>query len=196
MSIYLEHLKEAFESVNEIYFSSWAFNEIPIDAKLKERKKYKQYIERVFAYELYHQFRLLMIKNEIIYKDLVLNGEVKKDGFKETLINKSHIYPDLVLHKKQTDNSKEFQKLFIEIKSKSISPKEIKNDIAKLITAVSNRLNFECAVFICIYLRFEEIEKHIETIINNQKNDFIVDDLNKIWLLNNNGLKNFKEFLK
>ena len=64
-------------------------------------KTANNYCERVFAYELYHQFRKLMCDNDS-YQSLFLNGEQQKDNsyFKKLLevIKKKKIIPDLVVH--------------------------------------------------------------------------------------------------
>lgn len=194
MDIYLRHLIAAFNLVESKYFSSWAFTDYNED-KLK-RVRYQQYIERVFAYELYHQFRLIISKNEDIYKGLKLNGEVKKNGFSKTLILKNHIYPDLVLHKDQDDNDSEHQKLFIEIKADpNLKYIGIKKDIEKLAVAVNERLNFQNAVFICVNYN-SETKKIIKKIVTKKRETYNEVTLMKMWFLSVNGIENFIEIIK
>lgn len=59
-------------------------------------------LERVFAYELYHQWSLLKDEN------LILNGEIGK------IVNDKEWYPDLVLHGGQDDRYN--NKVVVEIK--------------------------------------------------------------------------------
>lgn len=191
MSIYLKHLIAAFNLVEKKYFCTWAFNDFPEKAQKKERKKYVQFIERVFAYELYHQYRIIIDSNPKAYKDLVLNGEVRKNGFKDSMICKNHIYPDLVLHKNQTDNTKDYQKLFIEIKSNSFTSKQLENDLNKLFVAVSDRLNFENAIFVCINQNPTNVLDDLKKLI--KKKDTDKSQLSKIWFLDETGLVNLSK---
>jgi DNA mismatch repair ATPase MutS len=158
-----------------------------------DRKKYVQFIERVFAYELYHQFRIIMDSFPQLYGHLVLNGEVRKNGFNESIICKNHIYPDLVLHRNQTTKSKDSQKLFIEIKSKSFSNEQLENDFKKLLTAVSERLNFEEAVFISINLNPKDVLNELKKVIN--KIQVSPSELEKIWFLSDEGLINMNDYI-
>lgn len=193
MTIFLTHLETAFRNVEKKYFSNWAFNEYPNDSPEDERKLYVQFIERVFAYELYHQFRKIMDSFPQLYENLVLNGEVRKNGFNESIICKNHIYPDLVLHRNQTTKSKDSQKLFIEIKSKSFSNEQLENDFKKLITAVSEKLNFEYAVFISINLNPKDVLNELQKLII--KIHISPSDLQKIWFLSDEGLINLNEYI-
>ena len=57
----------------------------------------KKYPERVFAYELYHQFRKIMEVKSSDYCGVYLNGEQTKS--KEVVPNLERFAPDLVLHR-------------------------------------------------------------------------------------------------
>ncbi len=193
MTIFLKHLETAFRNVNKKYYSSLAFNDYPIDSPEEDRKIYVQFIERVFAYELYHQFRIIMDSFPQLYSHLVLNGEVRKNGFNESIICKNHIYPDLVLHRNQTTKSKDTQKLFIEIKSKSFSNEQLENDFKKLITAVSERLNFKEAVFVSINLNSKDVLNELKKVISNIQ--VHPSELEKIWFLSDEGLINMNDYI-
>lgn len=89
---------------------------IPENSETKESFKYP---ERVFAYEFYHQYRLIMDEKKEKYRGLYLNGEQPKSSkIWEGLAN---ITPDLVLHGKigEKDDTGESQKWLCEIKMKS-----------------------------------------------------------------------------
>ncbi|MBR6187892.1 MAG: hypothetical protein IKQ59_02890 [Prevotella sp.] len=78
-------------------------------------KQYK-YPERVFAYEFYHQYRMIMEKNPEKYSGLYLNGEQQKSS--QVWKGLAKITPDIVLHKHidKPDYTGESQKWLCEIK--------------------------------------------------------------------------------
>jgi len=192
MSIYLKDLWNAFKNVDKKYYSGLAFSNFSSKYDELKKEEYKQFVERVFAYELYHQFRVIIINNSQQYDNLVLNGEITKNGFDDTVLGKARIFPDMVLHKSNTDNSPKNQKLFIEIKVQPDA--RIGTDIKKLFVAVSPRLNFENAVFICINNNKVElkIKKHIIKNMDYREDKTL---LGKLWLINEEGIKNFKDIL-
>ena len=192
MNIYLKHLVAAFNLVDKKYHSSNAYNGFrEKKGEEVERKEFEQFIERVFAYELYHQFRLIMLKFPEEYKDLILNGEVSKNGFEDTSLGKNRIFPDLVLHKNQKTSEAQFQKLFIEIKtSKNLNEDSLKSDIKKLFVAISDRLNYQNAVFICINHDYKNLIKKIKDILKDKESL----ELKQLWILTDTkGLQSFKE---
>ena len=168
---YLNDLYKAFKKVDKSYCSS---NYLYIHHHPTKREK--QYAERVFAYELYHQFRKIMESKPNAYTDLVLNGEIPKMGFRETDIAQQRIDPDLVLHKGQDDCSPEYQKLFIEIKT-SLTP-NLQKDITKLKVAVGDRLNYQYAVLISINSDLAYVKEAIKT-CNRQ----LVSSIDKLYLI-------------
>jgi hypothetical protein len=112
-------------------------------------------IERVFAYELYHQWSLLKDEN------LILNGEIGKFYVKD------NCYPDLVLHGGQNDPNN--NKIVVEIKRECMvkgKPDAILDDLEKLSffleTLENNKQqikfrNYENAVFILLKGKLSEI---------------------------------------
>jgi len=123
MNIYLKHFSHAIANVDSKYFSGLAYN---IDRNApnitgKIRSEYVQRVERVFAYELYHQFRNVMEKdeNKKYYQDIMLNSEITKLGTNQLIQNGMTIIPDIVLHKGQESIEKNHQILFIEVKANS-----------------------------------------------------------------------------
>jgi len=191
MNKYLEDLEKAFKNVDEDYYSSFAFDggSFNEEGTLEDRNEYIQYVERVFAYELYHQFRIIIDSNLDRYEGLKLNAEITKNGFNETSLGKERIFPDLVLHKSQTNNEYEYQKLFIEIKVQPSS--DLKEDIHKMIVAVSEKLNFQNAIIICINMGDISIKKKIKNALNEVEQDSI----EKLWLLSKEGYTCFNQIL-
>jgi len=131
------------------------------NANADDRKDQINQLERVFAYELYHQWSLLKDDN------LVLNGEIGK------LWNEETWYPDLVLHGGQNDF--ETNKIVVEIKLECIvkgTPKAILDDLKKLSAFLEtvekdNQLikyrNYEYAVFILLKGDLDEITKALKS---------------------------------
>lgn len=169
---YLNDLYKAFIKVDISYYSS---NYLRMGNNVT--KSAKQYAERVFAYELYHQFRCIIEAKHAMYSNLVLNGEIPKTGFEETQLQQSRIDPDLVLHKGQNDCSPENQKLFIEIKT-SVNP-DLKKDIAKLKVAVSDRLNYQFGIMICINANLDLVKEQVRKYCKRQPNSI----LDKLYLI-------------
>jgi hypothetical protein len=192
MSQYLELLRLAFKAVNKSYFSFYAFRfsneQFAIDPKSFE--EYEQHVERNFAYELYHQYRLLMEKdaNRELFNGLQLNGETPKIGFNDTIIGKNVIIPDLVLHKSQLNIEEANQKLFVEVKINENA--DLGKDIAKLLFAVMPPLSFQEGVLICINISFADVKNQIR---NYPRIKRYPEVLKKIFLLHPD-LEDYKSF--
>lgn len=116
--------------------------------------EYKRHLERVFAYELYHQWSNLQSD-----PNLVINGEVFKliewipVSYKNTQIEKG-VYPDLVLHASQGKDDN--QKMICEIKRKEHSqPAALFADLLKLSCYLRNGFYgfkpFDYGIFILVY---------------------------------------------
>jgi|SRR5690554_571174 len=211
MDIYLKHLVAAFYLVDEKYFSNNAYSGNWREYDDKSKKEYVQFVERVFAYELYYQFRKIMEALPTNYKDLVLNGEISKNGFKN-IYKSNTIFPDLVLHKSQGCLIN--QELFIEIKtSPLINEESLENDIGKLIIAVGETLKYKNAVFVCINYNYKSLLENIQqkikkanysnygenhpNLIEKEKFKLKEETIRKIWLLTEtNGLESFDKLFK
>lgn len=89
-----------------------------------------KYPERVFAYEFYHQYRLIMEEKKEKYKSLYLNGEQPKSS--KVWEGLAQITPDLVLHGNvgEKDDTGESQKWLCEIKM--ISNSKVEDDLEKI----------------------------------------------------------------
>jgi|SRR5688572_17384179 len=164
MSIYLELLKLAFNEVDTSYYSFYAFHfsneQYYIDPESLDR--YEQFAERNFAYELYHQYKIIIEAaiNKEIFNGLQLNGEITKIGFNDTLVQQNVIIPDLVLHKSQLDVNSENQKFFAEVK---VNPgADLEKDIKKLLFAVTAPLNFNEGVLICVNISIDNLQKQVK----------------------------------
>jgi len=167
-----------------------------------------QYLERVFAYELYHQFRKktedppeyanLRLDAELVKYNW--NGEYNDFGIAIDRIP-SYFSPDLVLHHSQKEHQRN-QKLIVEIKpSKNASPKNIQRDIIKLYNYVI-KLNFESAVFLIFGKRDDltALEVFTPHLAGNEEyfgKIYIVNSYfegeNPIIIININSLKNILE---
>lgn len=126
------------------------YKEYPVDNSTKVTK---EHLERVFAYEFYHQWRKIL---ESLGCTLYLNGEISKI-IRVDMENKkvSTLFPDIVLHGGQNCKKKRFQFLACEIKRKEgMSPQKFREDIISLINYISDdyftQNPFQCGVFILV----------------------------------------------
>lgn len=171
-SVFLNDFVKAIKNVDLKYF-------IWHDCKIKEPSKFTMQ-ERVFCYEFYHQFRMIMEANMYKYGNLIFNGEIKKSEFDDFLKlteesnkepnkdsenkSKEYKYPDFVLHSGQ-DNVKA-QECVIEVKTaERINKVGIGGDIDKLLKFVDeNKLNYNTALFIAVNMDNKELKEQIEKI--------------------------------
>ncbi|MCX8080857.1 MAG: hypothetical protein N3F09_06440 [Bacteroidia bacterium] len=131
-----------------------------------------QMIERVFAYELYHQWRLLI--DNYKYKNIILNGEIKKDGSILRNEDFKKIYPDLVLHEQQ--DSLNNQLIICEIKTckalkHSRGKAKLKKDIIKLGNAIEY-LKFKEALFIQVLDLDNTFKEKVKSYLQRNFKDF------------------------
>ncbi|PKR80705.1 hypothetical protein CW751_08010 [Brumimicrobium salinarum] len=185
MNIYLNELCCAFKDVDEKYYSTQAFSGNWRELEPEKRKKYFQHIERNFAYELYHQWKIIRT-NSVLENgkdELTLNAEIGKNGIKHKFVSNT-VYPDLVLHQGQMETEMHKQIIFVEIKTDpSIDKKKLKKDLCKLEMAVGESLNYQNAVFVSINSDYNKLINNIYNIIN----DFSEASCNKINLLTKRG---------
>lgn len=127
--------------------------------------------ERDFAYELYHQLRLLKLplntevtcehpKARFKFSDAIFNEPLIRRNFFSDEINENKRicrYPDLLIH--EFDNRNQ-QLLAIEIK-RGGAASQIKKDLAKLIVYCRGRLKYQKGVLIIIQPR-QDIDQIIE----------------------------------
>lgn len=119
------------------------------------QKKMKKYPERVFAYELYHQFRKIMEKNPEKYQSIYLNGEQQKS--KQVVEDLEKCAPDLVLHDCIYDVRSDGQFWACEIKMKG-NP-DAMSDFDKFYRM--EVLGFKRYIFLYAGVTFEEMAEEI-----------------------------------
>lgn len=138
----------------------------------------KNYCERVFAYELYHQFRKQMCDN-VKYNHFFFNGEQQKDNshFKNLLnvINKEKIIPDLVLHENMGTYEHGGQVLYIEIKT--VHNENVYADLKKLSNLTKTTLNFIFYIFVYVDGTIAELQEKVEGPKIKNNYDELDDDI-------------------
>lgn len=153
---YLNDLAEAIIRVEESYCYWGEYN-----------KTQNQRIERVFAYEMYHQLRMIT-KNNNRYDSSRIDGEIQKK-FKEIIekcgtgyeLKQSKFTPDLTIHNSQRNRFYENQKLIVEIKSRDTTGDPLKETILKL-NHYLRVLNFQSAVFISVNTELKKLIENLQ----------------------------------
>jgi hypothetical protein len=191
-SPYLEDLIAALEQVNSQY-CHW-----PIaGSRIQEG-------ERVFAYELYHQLRIVAITKPQLYQDIRYDGEINK-SFREEFFYcrctleaqlradirhriSARFSPDLVLHRGQIDRNPENQKLIIEIKTGELKPKPLAKDILKL-NHFLRTLNFECGYFIAVNVSLSEVSSQLRNLFPDYRMDYSESLFHKIVIITYDGFQ-------
>ncbi len=134
-----EELKNIIKDVNQVYFNR---------------------NERDFAYELYHQIRLLKLppkvevtcetnKRRFNYSDKVINDPLIRKSFFSDEVNENiriHRYPDLLIHEYDTLKN---QLIAIEIK-RNFTNASLKRDIAKLAVYCYGNLKYQNGIMILV----------------------------------------------
>lgn len=172
--VYLEDLCSALEEVSPEY-KKWILYNTDASGEVKETQE--SYCERVFAYELYHQLRLIMEPCrghvEERYRELILNGEqVKLDNFYKHLFEglsklsekfkkegENKIIPDLVLHKNIGTIDKDGQIYLVEIKMGENT--NALDDLDKLTLLNKSELNFHFYIFVYVDKSIDELKEKI-----------------------------------
>ena len=141
-----------------------------VDCKYVDRDVYHERLERVFAYELYHQWSKLLDRNKNDYpanEKYILNGETRKTmGYFQISPEKINSYPDLVLHK--SIEKPNCQAIVCEIKRRGNFTKSgFEEDIKKLKTfvcALQNEYTFNYGVFILVGDKMKSIFEKINSL--------------------------------
>lgn len=161
MNCYFEHITRALESVSTDY--------------IIESNSSNRLAERIFAYEFYHQFRLIMEKNESLYKGLYLAGEQSKiyeirhgETAKDT--------PDIVLCGNMNEIGGKQEILFeIKMMGNSAWP----DDLKKLSEFANSSLAFKYHVFIYVGERLSAIKQEVintcGSVSSIKKNIFVIN---------------------
>lgn len=139
------HIRLLIEAIGNVRKEYLWYNGYIASEEISTCKEHKyEHLERVFAYELYHQWSILLKKNN---SELMINSEISKAvGFDD----KTTVFPDFVLHKGQED--KEHQYIVCEVKRRtSITKDKIGEDIDALVSYVDKNIlkfNFKVGIFI------------------------------------------------
>lgn len=132
---YLDDFIKALKNVGHEYYAH----------KYQEHNKTRKvltYMERVFAYEFYHQYRKIMERKPEIYSE---EGELLYLGGEQTKTESGKCSPDLVLH--GSFNSCDKQEWVCEIKTCQNAQKF--EDIPKLLN-LSSKFAFKNSIFLYI----------------------------------------------
>lgn len=111
-----------------------------------EKKVWVSHLERVFAYELYHQWSKIL-KREKLFSNtkFVLNAEINKNTNYFGHVGEGVKFPDMVLHHSQGDNKG--QGIICEIKRKEgFNLKSFRDDIEKLECFLQEDSNYRFAI--------------------------------------------------
>jgi hypothetical protein len=129
MNKYLIDLALAFQKVKIDFYSFEALN---------NNGDYTQEAENNFSSEIIRHFRNLIEEpiNQIYYQSLVCHFDVNKQRFR--------MKPDIVLH--NAPNNQLRQEFFCEVKIDSDA--QLKDDLEKLLIAISSNLNFRYGIML------------------------------------------------
>lgn len=188
---YFDDFIKALENVGHEYYVCHE-----IKGANKENRVKRKYMERVFAYEFYHQYRKIMERKAgTYYKEgelLYLGGEqVKASGFGDKV---QTIIPDLVLHGSfnKDRETHENQEWLCEIKTKSNSRKY--NDLDKLVSSKVVYLAFEELIFLHIGGSWESFQKSLKNWMKKHKAEAIDNSIvNKIICVLSNRTEDYIE---
>lgn len=154
----IEHLKVFFKSLDKIDNEYYVYDlneKILKTLALHAQTKALKHTERVFAYELYHQWSIYKMDGWVLNAELFKHLDwfyTKKTGRKDTP-NSYKSYPDMVLHRGQQVDD---QMIVCEIKRDYRVEKDIVDDLIKLykFTRKNEQQNlfkaYHCGVFLVI----------------------------------------------
>lgn len=147
--LYVEGLSKAIESVK----SNYVYN--------NTEKQF--HLERVFAYELYYQWKKLLNKRGENPEKLMLNAELSK-FYHNKKCDKKYRFPDMVLHGNYDDKKRQF--IICEIKSTKnpISTSTLQKDIDSLIDGM-DKLEYHFSVFIYVGNKWENTAKRMRQLV-------------------------------
>ncbi len=184
--VVIKHLKVFFKSLNKVDKDYYVYdlneNKVKVHGSNAQTEALK-HTERVFAYELYHQWSYLLKPKKSGWR---INAELRKNiewfyskddetllfGNASTSTNESsNEFPDMVLHKSQIDDA---QLIVCEIKRDDRIMSDIKKDLIRIylftikkdvknITADDKYLAFKCGIFLAFNTDFRKIISAIET---------------------------------
>lgn len=170
---YIEFLRKAINNVEDIYYGNQAWIDSMLnyhENKIKSQDDRRELIpylsrhqERVFCYELYHQFRKIMEqKQNELNEEWILQGEPRKGPVGSEIeeycqvksIDKVY-YPDFLVHEPYAMNNG----LIIEVKANpSITIEDMKKDILKIDQFIS-RYEYQKGVFLAINITKDRLKE-------------------------------------
>lgn len=123
-----------------------------------EKKVLSSHLERVFAYELYHQWSMFLKREKLFSKEkFILNAEISKNTDYFGSMNDGIKFPDMVLHHSHSDNQN--QGVVCEIKRKEgLNNKSFQDDIIKLGYFLQDETHYRFALGVFILVG-ENIDK-------------------------------------
>lgn len=178
MNEYLKDIKKAIENVDGEYctWEDWKYiaKELKKDQPDNDKQeKVLKMMERVFCYEFYHQFRLLMgndrYKDKSKNKKLIFSAEITKYYLDSMKADTSHhiYFPDFVLHSGQDNVDR--QEVVIEVKTserikQNQSGNNLNTDIEKLVnlTKEGSLYKYQMGVFIAVNMSTDELKERID----------------------------------
>jgi hypothetical protein len=170
---YIDFLRKAINNVEDVYYGNKAWIDSMLnyhENKIKSQDDRKELIpylsrhqERVFCYELYHQFRKIMEqKQNELTEEWILQGEPRKGPIGSEIeeycevqsIDKIY-YPDFLVHEPNTMNNG----LIIEVKANpSLTIKDMKKDILKIDQFI-NKYEYQKGVFLAINITKDRLKE-------------------------------------
>jgi hypothetical protein len=156
-----------------------------IEIVLSAKNFIEKISERAFCYELYHQWRLIIERNPVKYRDLFVSPEIyktnllsilnaheffsneelnefKKAGLFRLDSKQTYYYPDFVLHGSYEDFHN--QLIAIEVKTaRNLSYDNFKKDVYKLITYI-RLLQYKRVIYILTDIKIIEIREYLSYI--------------------------------
>jgi hypothetical protein len=131
-----------------------------------EKKVWFSHLERVFAYELYHQWSRILKREKLFGQSkFVLNAEIGKNTNYYGYVGEGIKFPDMVLHHNQGDNKN--QGIICEIKRKEgFNLKSFRDDIEKLDCFMQKESNYKFAIgaFILVGDTIDEIYNKVASL--------------------------------
>ena len=144
-----------------------------------------KYGERLFCYELYHQFRLI-IEKSTVYQNVFLQAEIRKDFLLDSIYiglsieELSQVFiPDFIIHDPKNALK---QHLIIEVKTNPYTEdRNIISDLNKLIEFIE-KYKFEHGIFLITNYTNDNVKKIIKDNIGYLANT-ILDTLDEISIM-------------
>ena len=166
------HVKNFFKAVLEVDNNYYYYS----NNYQNGTSQMEEQLERVFAYELYHQWSIILenYNNGLLNEDdkRIINGEAGKK------LDGCPVFPDMILHKGQGDCHN--QEIAIEIKRKvSLSEENLVNDLEKLsYMHTEGKLKYGATPFkYCVFLLTGGTENDLIKKKKNKRLTDICDDI-------------------